>query len=260
MMNNKTEEIKFDKIFSNLLRSYKINCKHTVFLHVKLKNLKKKHNISYQKLSTIIVKNFQKKAVKNILVPAFFYSFNKTKKFDVNKTTSENGFFSEFFRKKYAEYRSNDPFFSICFLKKKIIKAKEKKIDFNSSFKKNTIWDELYKDNVTIINIGLDHLIITLIHYIEYSCKVPYRNFFQRKGYKKNGNKFLPITYNLYGRKNLNNVELDWPKIERFLIKKKVIKTVDNSPINFKCFKIKKVAKVLKLELSKNPYFLVKKL
>ena len=135
-MHNKTGEIKFDKVFSDLLKSYKINNKDTVFLHVKLKNLKKRYNISYQNLSTIIVKNFQKKAVKNILVPSFFYSFNKKKKFDVNKTTSENGFFSEFFRKKYARYRSNDPFFSICFLKKKIVKSKEKKIDLNSSFRK----------------------------------------------------------------------------------------------------------------------------
>lgn len=260
MNNTKKIEKKFNRDFSTLLKVHKVKKKDIVFLHVKLKNIKKNYKISYKRLSTIIIKSLQKRAVKNILVPSFFYSFSSKKKFDVNETKSENGFFSEFFRKNFAEYRSNDPFFSLCFLNKKNIKSKEKKINFNSSFQKNTIWDELFKNNVTIINIGLDHLIITLIHYIEYTYKVPYRNFFNRKGYKKFGNKFIPVTYNLYGRKNLNNIELDWSKIERFLISKKVIKNLDKSTFNFKCFKIKSAAKALKPMISKDPYFLVKKL
>ena len=64
----------------------------------------------------------------------------------------------------------------------------------------------------------------------------------------------------MYGRKNLNNIELDWSKIERFLISKKVIKNLDKSTFNFKCFKIKSAAKALKPMISKDPYFLVKKL
>jgi len=259
-MNIKMGEIKFDTIISNLFKSFKINNNDTVFLHVKLRNLKKKYNISYKRLSIIIVENLKKRGVKNILVPSFFYSFGEKKKFDVNKTKSENGFFSEFFRKKYTQYRSNDPFFSICFYRKELTTSKEKKIDFHSSFKEKTIWDELYKNNVTIINIGLDHLIISLIHHIEYNCKVPYRVLFKRKGYKKIDKKLSPITYTLYGRKKPFGVGLDWPKIENFLINKKIIKKTDESTINFKCFKIKDVAKVLKPQIIKNPYFLIKKI
>ena len=44
------------------------------------------------------------------------------------------------------------------------------------------------------------------------------------------------------------------------IIKKKIIKKSGNSSINFKCFKIKDAAKVLKPQIKKNPYFLVKKL
>ena len=51
------------------------------------------------------------------------------------------------------------PFLASAFLKKHIL-LKEKKIDFKSSFKKKTIWNDLYNNNVTIINIGLDRLII----------------------------------------------------------------------------------------------------
>jgi len=98
-----------------------------------------------------------------------------------------------------------------------------------------------------------------LIHYLEYKYKVPYRSFFLRKGYKKIGKKFVPITYNLYGRKNANNVELDWLKIEKFLKKKKIIHKSNNRILNFISFKIKDAAKVLKPEIKKNPYFLVKK-
>ena len=53
-------EIKFDTIISNLFKSFKINNNDTVFLHVKLRNLKKKYNISYKRLSIIIVENLKK--------------------------------------------------------------------------------------------------------------------------------------------------------------------------------------------------------
>ena len=78
-MNFKTGETKFNKILSKILESYRINKNDTVFLHVKLKNLKKKYNVSYKNLSNIIIENFKKKGVKNILVPSFFYSFNQKK-------------------------------------------------------------------------------------------------------------------------------------------------------------------------------------
>ena len=259
-MNLSTRTKKFENTLSNLINANKINSKDTVFLHIKLRNIKKEYKIPYKRISEIIVECFKKKKVSNILVPAFHYSFSKTKKFDKNKTVSENGFFSEFFRKKYSTYRTNDPFYSVCHLKDKSKQYLKKKIDFNTSFKKNTIWQELLNSNVTIVNIGLDYLIITLIHYLEYDRTVPYRAFFKRKGYKKINNKFSPITYNLYGRKNMEEVGLDWPKIEKFLIKKKIIKKAGNSSINFKCFKIKDAAKVLKPQIKNNPYFLVMKL
>ena len=250
---------KFEKSLSNLINSNKIKSKDTVFLHVKLRNIKKKYNISYKKISEIIVECFKKKKISNILVPTFYYSFSKTKKFDKNKTVSENGYFSEFFRKKYSTYRTNDPFFSVSHLKDKSKLYSKKKIDFNSSFKKQTIWQELLNSNITIINIGLDHLIITLIHYLEYECKVPYRAFFKRKGYKKINNKFEPIIYNLYGRKNINGLELNWNKIENLLKKKKIIEKSNNSVLNFISFKIKNATRILKIELNKDPYFLVRK-
>ena len=123
---NKYEK-KFEEILMDFIKSSRIKKNDTVFLHVKLKDLKKKYNISYKKISVIIVECFKKKKISNILVPAFYYSFNKTKKFDKNKTASENGYFSEFFRKKYSTYRTNDPFYSVCHLKNRSELYKKKK-------------------------------------------------------------------------------------------------------------------------------------
>ena len=44
----------------------------------------------------------------------------------------------------------------------------------------------LLKKNVIILNLGLDHLIISLIHYIEYLSQVPYRKTIELKGKIKN--------------------------------------------------------------------------
>ena len=117
-------------------------------------------------------------------------------------------------------------------------------IPYSNNYKK--ILDEIYRisKNKSILCIGYTYI-------PEEIDKI--------RKYKSSENRFIPVTYNLYGRKNLNNTELDWSKIERFLISKKVIKSLDKSAFNFKCFKIKSVAKALKPLLSKDPYFLVKK-
>ena len=50
MNNTKKIEKKFNRDFSTLLKVHKVKKKDTVFLHVKLKNIKKKYNISYKRI------------------------------------------------------------------------------------------------------------------------------------------------------------------------------------------------------------------
>jgi aminoglycoside N3'-acetyltransferase len=49
-----------------------------------------------------------------IIVPTYNYNFTKTKIFNYYKSKSEVGFFSEHFRKKFKDYRTNIPVFSDC--------------------------------------------------------------------------------------------------------------------------------------------------
>ena len=74
------------------------------------------------------------------------------------------------------------------------------KINFNAAFAIDTIWEYFYKKNVTILNIGLDHLVVSLIHYIEFVCKVPYRKLIQINGTVISEKKTKNLIYDFYAR------------------------------------------------------------
>ena len=54
--------------------------------------------------------------------------------------------------------------------------------------------------------------------------------------------------------------EPDWIKIEKFLVRKKILNNSVNRKINFKCCYIKDVGKILIPQIKKDPYFLMKKI
>ena len=196
---------------------------------------------------------------KNIIVPSFTYSFVKGKPFHKNHSNSEVGLFSEIFRKLYSKYRTNDPMFSICHLNNYNKFYTAKKINFLSAFKEGSIWEFLYNSNITVVNLGLDHLIISLIHYIEFICNVPYREEIKKSGELFQENELKKISYNFYARKLDLKLGLDWNKIEGILLKNNVIFSRNENGLNIKICQINEVGNTLIPYLKKDPYFLVKK-
>ena len=117
----------------------------------------------------------------------------------------------------------------------------------------------LLQKNITIVNIGLDHLIISLIHYIEYICKVPYRKLFKIKGQVSLA-KNKPLSYDFYARDRNSIYGLDWEKIEEDLMRNSIIKKSKKNILNFKWIKVKELSDFVKFKIEENPYYLVKKI
>ena len=91
------------------------------------------------------------------------------------KSKSKIGQFSEDFRKTFPVHRTSDPIFSVCAFGKE--KDKIKKLPYNNSFGKRSIFDYLYTNNVKIVCLGCELEVVTFLHYVEQVLNVPYRNF-----------------------------------------------------------------------------------
>lgn len=107
-----------------------------------------------------------------LIVPTYTYSFCKKEVFDVRKSKSETGLFSEFVRCQASAIRSEDPIFShagigplaSCLLS----------YVGTDCFGADSFYDRFYKHNGKIINFG-KFFDITFIHYIEQQYQVSYR-------------------------------------------------------------------------------------
>ena len=159
------------------LISLNISKSDLVMLHVDsavcaqyhLKNNKKKVDFFCDKLIDYFSPNG------TIIVPTFTYSFTEKKNFDLKKSKSKVGYFSEIFRKKKGVLRTEHPIFSVAVTGK--LAKKITKCTIRDCFGNNTFFDFLYKHNGKIICIGCDIDRMTFIHYLEQKLMVPYRYF-----------------------------------------------------------------------------------
>ena len=130
-----------------------------------------------------------------IIVPTFTYSATKSEVFDVDRTSSNVGLFSEKFRLIDGAKRSHHPIFSVSAIGKNTSYFIDARID--DCFGKNTFFDKLYNNNVKIVMMGCDFERATFLHYVEQKLDVSYRYFKQfnaRVHYKGKTKNFI-ISY-----------------------------------------------------------------
>ena len=114
-----------------------------------------------------------------ILVPTYSYSFGKSYKknlpvFNIKKTPSKIGSFSNFFIKQHGVIRSEDPMVSIAGMgpnAKKILKN-----IYTTSYGKNCVFEKILKiKNAKCCSLGLGPNWIPFIHYCDWLNKAPFR-------------------------------------------------------------------------------------
>ncbi|MDH3998895.1 MAG: hypothetical protein OET90_08645, partial [Desulfuromonadales bacterium] len=85
-----------------------------LFVHARLKNLKRSTGHDYGRLTALVLEQLQKTQPKAILVPAYtIYSFMMTGVFHRQFSKSEVGRFSEEVRHSSKPHRTPDPMYSV---------------------------------------------------------------------------------------------------------------------------------------------------
>lgn len=113
-----------------------------------------------------------------LITPSFNYSFCKSGKFDLHKTPSQVGYFSNYLLTKSEAMRSLHPIFSFVGIGKN---AQEILTQISKdSFGAESVFDKLHQRNAKglYINVPMDHANCppsTFIHYIEQKHEVDYR-------------------------------------------------------------------------------------
>jgi aminoglycoside 3-N-acetyltransferase len=133
-----------------------------------------------------------------IVVPSFTYSFGSTKEakvFDLNRTPSSLGIFSEFIRNHPNSIRSRDPMFSTVALGKQARDLTDKL--GTECFGQSSIWDKLYEAGAKSCNFNFSPGYCTFIHYAEKCLNVPYRKDRKFTGTITDGEnqEFSEVTY-----------------------------------------------------------------
>ena len=189
--------------FFHFSQKYKITDKHQIFKHM--------HN----EIKTI--------SNNKIIIPTFNYSFPKTKIFDYYKDRSEVGTFSELFRKKYINNRTELPIFSDTsnFDLNMITKAK-------NPFDKFSVFEYLKKNNGEIITFG-SNFAPSYIMYVEKNFEKGPLYRFEKKFdgiIKKKNRKKISIKY--FCRPITIKIVYDLKKIQKDLLYEGILKKKKN--------------------------------
>ena len=243
--------------YDNLPKELRSEVKNRhIILHVRIKPLMQNFSANYHLASMQLIKLFEDLQPKSIIIPSFTYSFTKSLVFNLQQSPSETGRFSEEVRLALNnERRTKDPIFSILDY-----------LDFgfhhqswnSNAFGKESIWHFLSQENALIINIGLEQIISTHIHFIEQQFSVPYRENIQIQGETVDSHNTQKINYQYFAR----NLELD-PKWDRTrllseLKMHKILHEEDWNSTNIRWFSTKKLSDYLNDKIANKPDFLLR--
>ncbi|MCR5620446.1 MAG: AAC(3) family N-acetyltransferase [Treponema sp.] len=123
-----------------------------------------------------LLRLFDDLKVENIIMPAFTYSFNNEKEFDVRTSRSLMGALSESFRKQEGIYRTLDPMCSFA-VKGRLADEFRAYTPEHNSLGPGSCYDFLNKqDGVKYLFFGADLAeSFTYVHHVERMIDVPYR-------------------------------------------------------------------------------------
>ncbi len=146
----------------------------TLFIHSDLLFGRAPTDFNRREYLGILYQVIEKLEVRNVIVPAFTYSFCNKEDFDVRASRTSMGAFSEFVRRKEGRYRTHDPLLSVSVplcLKRRFEQVGHHSLGEGSAF------DILHTmDGVKFLFLGARQgECFTYVHYVEKMLDVPYR-------------------------------------------------------------------------------------
>ena len=191
-----------------------------------------------------------------LIVPTFSYSIKN--KFDLKKTTSVCGVFSEYLRKSKKGLRSADPIFSVyCIGKHSKYFTKIKDLNNYECFGEESFFEKFYKLNGKIVNFN-DTCASTHVHYFEKLLGVGYRSdkLFKIKIVERNLTKIKNIKF--FCIKNFKKIEARFDRFHQYALEKKLAKQIRLGLGIVTYMEIEKMKKIV-FEKAKEKYFLFRK-
>lgn len=193
----------------------------------------------------------------SLICPTFSYSTIKTKFFDIKKTKSDIGIFSQIFLEDKTSLRSDHSIHSLCAIGKfrEIIKQGHGIFSFGI----NSPFDKLLKFNVKFVNIGVPFWrSSTYIHHVQHLNGCNFRFYKSFKVKKKIGNKIkILYDYDFLRFRSLSKEPINAIKMDKILYKKKLIKYL-KKPIFFSVVGCESLYNETKILLKKNPSAFIK--
>mgnify|MGYP001157189123 FL=1 len=217
-------------------------------------NQKKKY---YTKWVLKLLEKYFKKGT--MISPAFSYSFIENKFFDIKKTPSDLGVFSQVFLEKRGIMRTDHPIHSICVYGK--LKKKFSSDHGKYSFGTNSPFDKFLKYNIKFLNIGVPFgNTCTYVHHIEHLNGSNYRFYKLFLGKVKKNNKIVnSYCYDFVRYRQVGSEDLKNEKLIEFYLKKNKSISYSNDKIFFSCTKSIDVYKIATKLLKKNSHIFLKK-
>lgn len=144
-----------------------------MLVHVGIRGLRNLWGVSTADASELLLQRLVDREPRQLFVPAFTYSFTETAEFSRSTTPAEVGGFSEHVRStRNPLLRTLDPVFSCV----DVLESGFSRSALNDeAFGERSIWHRWDALDGLIVNIGLDHLVSTQVHYVERLAGVPYR-------------------------------------------------------------------------------------
>lgn len=156
-----------------------------------------------------------------LIIPSFNYDFCRTGQYDRQQDLSKVGTLSEYFRQKYADFRTYTPVFNFVVNEKPVRPVSISENVFGSQ----SLFAELYANKGIVAFLGAEFASNTFLHYVEECHAIGYRYLKTFKGSVIDEALSIPAQIDYRVRPlGVSNVIYDWPRLIKELKERKILK------------------------------------
>ncbi len=222
-----------------------------VFVHVAMSAIKTfTEKNSYQYLKKLLEDNFSV-----IACQAFTPGVRKKKIFDPVHEKPAYGTFAQLFVKD-AVFRNHDPCYSVA-ASGNVCWSPE-----TFSFTGNGIFRKMVEEDFYCMNVGMEHVTCSLMHFVEYEQRVPYLHFYNERYIVRLGQKEVSVKYPIHSNKRGYSVKgyIWWNKhrLMNDLMKTTLVNVYNIGGVTVYCFSMQQLYHFVTGKVKNDPCYLIK--
>jgi len=191
-----------------------------------------------------------------LLIPTYTYSIGRSDTYDIQKTPSTVGPFTEFFRKLPGVIRTRDPILSVAGKgpKAEVLLSKLP----HTCYGGGCVYERLRKIDGKICNIGLGLYWATFLHHIEEMAGVPFRFKKMFRGYIHDNGMVKQESWIYFAAPLISNCQSDALKIDKMARNRGICRSIPLGYSEIVCANAQEYFNFGMEELSKDPWLSAK--